>query len=68
MSEKLIPCAWCGGQPIITKHHREDEWNLIHRCPKIGPIKLDWADRDYLVETWNTRIIGIQKEVNGEHL
>lgn len=49
-------CPFCGELPKITKHFKEEQWNLIHRCPVIGIISIDWRDdHDQLISTWNTR-------------
>lgn len=56
MSEDLKPCPFCGGDANITKHFKEDIWQLIHRCPVVGYIGLDWtAPADFLIKRWNTR-------------
>lgn len=49
-------CPFCGEVPVITKHFREDMWNLIHRCKIIGVISLDWSDSiKRLKNQWNHR-------------
>jgi hypothetical protein len=53
---ELKPCPFCGGKAGITKHFKEDMWSLLHRCPVIGPILIDWTvPRSNLVTQWNTR-------------
>lgn len=55
LPEDLKPCPFCGGNAEMTKHFREEIWNLIHRCPVMGALILDWSSKASLVERWNTR-------------
>lgn len=53
---ELRPCPFCAGPAEITKHFKEECWRLLHRCPVVGAIALDWtAPRDRLVSQWNKR-------------
>ncbi len=53
--EKFKSCPFCGRTPEITKHFREDQWQLIHRCPVMGAMCLDWRPKNKLYEIWNSR-------------
>ena len=56
MSDELLPCPFCAGEAKITKHFKYDDlFNLIHRCRLVGPIMIDWRDREQIVANWNTR-------------
>ena len=59
MSEELLNikgCPWCEQRPIITKHYKEEMWNLIHRCKIIGTISFDWCGSlERLIMPWNER-------------
>lgn len=49
-------CPFCGETPEPTKHYQYDEWQMIHRCPVIGPITLSWrSSLEMLAEQWNRR-------------
>lgn len=53
---ETLPCPFCGEQPEITKHFKEDAWRLVHRCDVMGALVLDWTEpRRRHVDTWNTR-------------
>lgn len=53
---KMLNCPFCGELPIITKHHREEMYNFIHRCEVLGPISRDFREDPMAhVEMWNTR-------------
>lgn len=55
MSE-LKPCPWCGEQPEVTKHFREEAWSLVHRCPVLAtPITFDWTTQESIESRWNRR-------------
>lgn len=55
-SSALLACPFCGETPAITKHFKEQMWSLIHRCPVIGAITIDWHDSQReVVGQWNTR-------------
>ena len=56
MPSELLPCPFCGGDDVsLTKHFRDDVWNLIHRCRYVAAITVDWSTRARVVERWNTR-------------
>ncbi|MFG0504119.1 hypothetical protein ACF8GD_15955 [Pseudomonas putida] len=56
MAAKLSPCPFCGEKPQITKHHREDIYSFMHRCPVLGPISWGFReDPQAHVEKWNAR-------------
>jgi hypothetical protein len=55
-SMKPLPCPFCGEQPLISKHYKEEMWNLIHRCKIVGPIAIDWKEAvETLLDRWNMR-------------
>ena len=55
MSE-LENCPFCGERPKIDKHFRENLYCLVHRCKVLGcAISMDWNEKNYLIEKWNTR-------------
>jgi hypothetical protein len=52
----MKPCPFCGGDAQISKHFKEDIWQLIHRCPVVGAIVIDWTEPEQrVVDRWNTR-------------
>lgn len=54
---ELKPCPFCGNQPVITKHFKEEIWNLLHRCNIVGVISIDWSSSEQeLIDRWNTRV------------
>ena len=54
----LLPCPFCGDTPDITKHHREEIYGLIHRCPVAGAISWGFIEEPALhVKRWNRRHI-----------
>ncbi|GLO03356.1 hypothetical protein PPUJ13061_32540 [Pseudomonas putida] len=56
MVSELLPCPFCGEKPQITKHHREDIYSFMHRCPVLGPISWGFReDQQAHVEKWNAR-------------
>lgn len=56
MVSNLLPCPFCGEKPQITKHHREDIYSFMHRCPVLGPISWGFReDPQAHVEKWNAR-------------
>ncbi|GLO05729.1 hypothetical protein PPUJ13061_56330 [Pseudomonas putida] len=56
MVSALMPCPFCGEKPQITKHHREDIYSFMHRCPVLGPISLGFReDQQAHIEKWNAR-------------
>lgn len=55
MADELLLCPWCAEKPELNKHFREEVWSLLHRCKIMGPIKLEWGDRDDHIARWNTR-------------
>lgn len=55
-NKALKSCPFCGGEASITKHFREEMYNLIHRCPNMGAMSIDWrVTKDELIRIWNTR-------------
>jgi hypothetical protein len=49
-------CPFCGEHPRITKHFKEEMWRLLHPCPVMGPMTMDWRESaEALVRLWNTR-------------
>jgi len=63
--KKLLPCPWCGGIPEVNKHFREDMYSLLHRCPVMGPLSLDWSSEGDNEARWNQR--ANTKEQNGHN-
>ena len=62
MAGELLPCPFCGEQPQITKHHREDIYSFMHRCQVLGPISWGFReDQKAHVEKWNTRVQPVQQ-------
>lgn len=57
MSANLKPCPFCGGDGVsVTDATRFlGVWNLIHRCPVIGPVSLQRETREGAISVWNTR-------------
>lgn len=52
----LKPCPFCGELPAIHKHFKEELWQLIHRCPVMGPMILEWTEPEQrLINQWNIR-------------
>lgn len=52
----LEPCPFCGGIPDISKHFKEEMWRLLHKCPVVGAITMDWTSpASRLVKRWNRR-------------
>ena len=52
----LIPCPFCGETPELSKHYREDMWQMIHRCQVVGPLSFDWTSyKVSIIKRWNTR-------------
>lgn len=52
----MLPCPFCGGYPEISKHFKEATWRLLHQCPIIGPVAIDWTDsEERLRARWNIR-------------
>lgn len=51
----LKPCPFCGDRAELTKHFSSEMWRLIHRCKVLGPISLDWGDKETHIKSWNTR-------------
>lgn len=40
----------------MTKHFKEDMWRLLHRCPVMGALVIDWkVSIEDVKEMWNTR-------------
>ncbi|MFJ4113787.1 Lar family restriction alleviation protein [Pseudomonas sp. NPDC089758] len=56
MVSELLPCPFCGEKPQITKHHREDIYSFMHRCPVLGPISWGFREDQHAhIEKWNAR-------------
>ncbi|WP_256825363.1 Lar family restriction alleviation protein [Pseudomonas juntendi] len=56
MVSALMQCPFCGEKPQITKHHREDIYSFMHRCPVLGPISWGFReDQQAHIEKWNAR-------------
>lgn len=53
----LIYCPFCGKVPELSKHFREDQWQMIHRCRVIGPIVIEWGSMERVISRWNTRAL-----------
>jgi uncharacterized Zn finger protein len=54
--EILKPCPFCGGEATLTKHFKDESWSLMHRCPKVGTIHLDFSSmKERHISAWNTR-------------
>ena len=51
----LKPCPFCGETPELSKHFREDMWQMIHRCKVIGPMLIEWGDAERITKQWNKR-------------
>ncbi len=53
----LLPCPFCGGEAgkIVDATRILGTFNLIHRCPVIGPFKIEHATQEAVIATWNTR-------------
>lgn len=53
----LLPCPFCGGEAgkLTDATRLLGSWNLIHRCPVIGPIKIERSTREEVVAIWNRR-------------
>jgi len=53
---KVKTCPFCGEKPDLIKHHKDPMWSLLHRCPVMGPLTIDWRESlSDLVRQWNTR-------------
>lgn len=57
-----LPCPFCGKEPTLTKHHKEDAWGLTHRCEVIGPFSFSWGSRELHIERWNRRTPAYQAQ------
>ncbi len=53
----LLPCPFCGGEAgkIVDATRILGTFNLIHRCPIIGPLKIEHATQEAVIAKWNTR-------------
>jgi hypothetical protein len=52
----LLPCPFCGGEGQISKHHKQEVWSFLHRCPVMGLMTMDWLTSvDAIAKKWNTR-------------
>jgi hypothetical protein len=53
----LLPCPFCGGEAgkIVDATRILGTFNLIHRCPIIGTLKIERATREGVIAKWNTR-------------
>ena len=53
--EGPLPCPFCGKLPEITRHFREEMYQLVHRCSAVGPISSGWSSKERILQNWNTR-------------
>lgn len=52
----LKPCPFCGEMPEFKQLNNSSVCWLIHRCPAVGLMKIDWCGSpSRAVEQWNTR-------------
>ncbi len=65
----LLPCPFCGGEAgkIVDETRILGTFNLIHRCPVIGPLKIEHATQEAVITTWNTRAPS-QAQIDREHV
>lgn len=56
MSEKLLPCPFCGGVDVNLRQHLETNmsWVSCGECGLEAPSETGWTD-DIAIEYWNTR-------------
>ena len=52
MSDKLMPCPFCGEQNARVKHSGRWGWFVSCQCAAVGPST---ESRGAAVEAWNTR-------------
>ncbi len=52
----FLGCPFCGLMPRVTKHHKEEVWNLVHRCRVFGSMSIDWTTKEQIAQAWNTRV------------
>ena len=57
ISDELLPCPFCGGELVITKHFKMDVYSAVHRCKIVGSMSFDFQDRARIVSSWNTRAL-----------
>jgi hypothetical protein len=53
---ELLPCPFCGGIPDVSKHFKHDMYGLVHRCPVIPYVVMEFAEKGYNEAKWNTRL------------
>ena len=65
----LLPCPWCGETKIepLDATRILGMWNIIHRCPVIGPFKIELSTREAVISIWNTRALPSATQAGGEN-
>lgn len=63
----LLPCPWCGETKIepVDATRILGMWNIIHRCPVIGPFKIELSTREDVISIWNTRALPSATQAGG---
>jgi len=53
MSEKLLPCPFCGGEAVLVRDEPTNGWCFIECtcCASHGSM----TDKKHAIEAWNTR-------------
>lgn len=56
MSAILLSCPFCLGRSMIYEHWNEAGHKNYHvKCLHCGVVTDNWAERDHVVQLWNTR-------------
>lgn len=60
VSEKLLPCPFCGGEAIVSEHYnsmwRENPTDFCVRCKKcLSATMRYYSTRDKAIAAWNRR-------------